>query len=48
MRQIIKDVISYVMTGQHTPSLQSACAERGEREVRLFCIQLSSWWGVGH
>src|SRR5262249_54306596 len=44
VRQIIKDIIGYVMTGQHTPSLQSAYAQWGERDVRLFCIKLSSWW----
>jgi hypothetical protein len=45
MRQIIKDVIGCLMTGEHTSSLQSACAAWGEREVRFFCINLSSWWG---
>lgn len=44
MRQIIKDVIDYVETGQKASSLQSACAEWGDLDVRLFCIRLSSWW----
>jgi hypothetical protein len=44
MRQIIKDIIEYVETGQRTESLQSACAEWSDLDVRLFCIKLSSWW----
>lgn len=44
MRQVIKDVIGYVMMGQQSSSLQSACAEWGQRDVRLFCVSLSSWW----
>lgn len=44
MRQIVKDVIEYVTTGQQATLLQAACAQWSEVEVRLFCIKLCSWW----
>ena len=44
MRQIVKDVIACVMTGKCSGTLQVQPSEFGVREIRRFCISLSSWW----
>lgn len=44
MRQIVKDVINCVLVGKAGVTLQAPHSEFDEREIRRFCISLSSWW----
>jgi hypothetical protein len=44
VRQIVQDVLEFVGTGVVAPALREAHREFGFLDLRLFCINLTSWW----
>ena len=47
MRNIVEEVVEYLQTGVPGPTLAEAEHEYGKLDLRLFCINLASWWGRG-